>query len=199
MDFDIVLKTIGVAVAAAITENLLFVRAIGWNDLEPHAFSRSHLPVTALSVTLVSMLAACCGWLGKFLIDEFYPVASHLRPPVYLLLYTAVVFLFLAVWYKIPALSVKKLELHPSLVFGFIPLAIMMIIGTQVFTFVGGIIYGFGAGLGYLLAALLSRSLNRYLELQRVPFAMRGAPVTLLYFGILSLALFGVLGHQVAV
>lgn len=193
------LRLLGVALTAALTENLIFARAVGWGELEYQAFSRRRLPATALTVTALSTAAAFSSWLGKYLIEEIYPVAVHLRPPIYLMIYAALIFLFLLVWCKVPAIKTRRIFLHPALAFGFIPLSVMLITGAGAYSLGECLVYGLGAGLGYLLAVLLSASMKSYMELRKVPEAMQGAPIALLYFGILSLALFGALGHQVAI
>ena len=55
-----------------------------------------------------------------------------------------------------------------------------------------------GAGGGYVLAMLLCWSIRERLDLCDIPKAFRGAPILFIYLGLLSLALFGLVGHQLA-
>ena len=82
--------------------------------------------------------------------------------------------------------------------FGFIPLSVMLLVGISSYSLWESVMYGLGGGLGYLGAILLSASVKSYMELRKVPESMQGAPVALLYFGLVSLAIFGALGHQLA-
>ena len=58
------------------------------------------------------------------------------------------------------------------------------------------ILKGFFAGTVCYAALLLLWSVRQRLALTRVPKAFRGLPITLLSLGIISLALFGLLGNQ---
>ena len=50
--------------------------------------------------------------------------------------------------------------------------------------------------LGNLLAMVLVREGELRLEMCNVPRAFRGLPVTLIYIGLISLAFYGLVGHQ---
>ena len=192
------MKLMAVALTAAFTENLIFTRAIGWGEADYRSFSFKKLPLSTLIITMFCVAAALSGWLAKFLMEKFSPTAMHLRPPAYMAVYSAIIFLFLLIASRIPALKNRPVLLNPVLAFGFIPLSVMLIVGMGSYSLAESLMYGLGGGWGYVCAALLSSSMKSYLELRKVPESMQGAPVALLYFGIVSLAIFGALGHQVA-
>ena len=56
--------------------------------------------------------------------------------------------------------------------------------------------FAFGSGAGYTLALLLISEGRKRIALSDVPRAFRGLPVALIYIGILSLAIYGLIGHQ---
>ena len=56
--------------------------------------------------------------------------------------------------------------------------------------------YGIGTGIGYMLALLLIYFGRRRLELIALPRAFKGLPILLLYIGLISLAVYGMIGHQ---
>ena len=64
---------------------------------------------------------------------------------------------------------------------------------SQFFSFFG---YCLGAGVGFTAALLILWSVRSRLSLTRIPKIFRGFPITFLCLGILSLALFGLLGNQ---
>ena len=193
-----VVRLVALALTAAVIENLIFTRGVGWGEIYPKAFSSGRLSVTAIIVLALTTVAAFSGWLGKKLVDEIYAVVSHLRPPVYLVLYIILLLIFLVIWYITPSLRSRHFPLHPVVALGFLPLSVMLIIGGSAFGLVECLVYGLFAGVGYLGAVLLTNSIHQFMELRRVPEAMRGTPVALLYVGLISLALFGLLGHLVA-
>ena len=52
-------------------------------------------------------------------------------------------------------------------------------------------------GLGYLLAVMLVTEADRRLRSEAIPEAFRGLPITLIYIGVLALAIYGFTGHSV--
>lgn len=66
----------------------------------------------------------------------------------------------------------------------------------QNFSFVESVGFGLGSGIGFLLATLLVYEGKRRLELCSVPKAFRGFPVTMLYLGIVAMAMYGLVGHK---
>ena len=52
-------------------------------------------------------------------------------------------------------------------------------------------------GLGYVLAVLLVTEARHRLRSKAIPKAFRGLPITLVYIGVLALAIYGFTGHSV--
>ena len=57
--------------------------------------------------------------------------------------------------------------------------------------------FGLGSGLGYVLAVLLVTEARHRLRSRAIPKAFRGLPITLVYIGVLALAIYGFTGHSV--
>ena len=68
---------------------------------------------------------------------------------------------------------------------------------TQSFTLEQSMGFGLGSGLGYLLAVMLVTEADRRLRSEAIPEAFRGLPITLIYIGVLALAIYGFTGHSV--
>ena len=68
---------------------------------------------------------------------------------------------------------------------------------TQSFTLAQSIGFGLGSGLGYLLALMLVTEAGNRLRSKAIPEAFRGLPITLIYIGVLALAIYGFTGHSV--
>ena len=68
---------------------------------------------------------------------------------------------------------------------------------TQSFTLEQSMGFGLGSGLGYLLAVMLVTEADRRLRSEAIPEAFRGLPITLVYVGVLALAIYGFTGHSV--
>ena len=54
--------------------------------------------------------------------------------------------------------------------------------------------FGFGSGVGYLVAVLVVDEGRRRLRSKDIPHIFRGLPSVLIYIGILSLAIYGLVG-----
>ena len=68
---------------------------------------------------------------------------------------------------------------------------------TQSFTLGESLGFGLGSGLGYVLAVLLVTEARHRLRSRAIPKAFRGLPITLVYIGVLALAIYGFTGHSV--
>ena len=62
----------------------------------------------------------------------------------------------------------------------------------------GVIGFGLGAGIGYTLAVWMLRVAAPRLRSKAIPKSFRGFPAMLIYIGVLSLAVYGMIGHTVA-
>ena len=65
---------------------------------------------------------------------------------------------------------------------------------TQSFTLMQSLGYGLGSGVGYLVAVLVVDEGRRRLRSKDIPHIFRGLPSVLIYIGILSLAIYGLVG-----
>ena len=58
--------------------------------------------------------------------------------------------------------------------------------------------FGLGIGLSFLLAVFLLEQGRRCMSICNIPKAFRGLPAELVYVGLISLSLYGLVGHQLA-
>ena len=56
--------------------------------------------------------------------------------------------------------------------------------------------FGIGSGLGFTLATYFVSLAYERLSSEKVPNMFRGFPITLIYIGLVSLAIYGLIGHQ---
>ncbi len=75
-------------------------------------------------------------------------------------------------------------------------LGTVMVERTQSFTLEQSMGFGLGSGLGYLLAVMLVTEADRRLRSEAIR-GVRGLPITLVYIGVLALAIYGFTGHSV--
>ena len=189
--------------AAAISENLVFVRAFSLGELDYEEYTIRRGLRDSRIVTLMCLLAAISGWAGRQVIDRWFPLPPHLRPSVFLAIFAT---LFLCIMGGIllarkkrgKETSKKRYKLHTAIAFGFLPLGVLLVTGFGNSALGESMWMALGAGGGYALAMLICWSIRERLDLSDIPRAFRGAPILFIYLGLLSLALFGLVGHQLA-
>ena len=129
-----------------------------------------------LVVSLLSLLAALSGWLGRICSERLLHLSTLMRPPVCLIIYLA---LFLPFYFlcRHNNLAAKCPALHPrvALACSFVPLGTMLVLCFSSYDLPQTLAYGIGVGAGYLLALLLHHTLNRQLQMNQVPASLQGA------------------------
>jgi electron transport complex protein RnfA len=73
-------------------------------------------------------------------------------------------------------------------------LGLALDISLRDYGFIQGLVYGVGAGIGFTLAIVLMAGIREELEAADVPDTLKGAGITLIVAGILSLAFMGFAG-----
>ena len=179
-----VMNTIGVAFAYAVlalfAQNAIFTRGLGVSRLiqlvgDERTSSWWFALLLCVTQTLVAPLAY---FAGSQIVD--LPYRAQLRPLLYLAC-VAVVCIFEHAILR----AVKG------------PRSGLLVERTQSFTLAQSIGFGLGSGLGYLLAVMLVTEAGNRLRSKAIPEAFRGLPITLIYIGVLALAIYGFTGHSV--
>lgn len=195
------------AVLAIFTENVIFSRALGVSRLlkllDDPGIKTWHY---CTPVILVQLLSAPLAWLAhnrffpwlRPLLPAWLPVAA-LRPLVYLtcaMLATGVAWLALAAapraWRQ-PCRDQLLLAACNSCVLG-----TLLICTNRNYTLLQSVAFGLGSGFGYLFAVFVVDEGRRRLRSKAVPAIFKGLPSSLIYIGVLALAIYGLVGHSVA-
>ena len=197
-----VLHLVGVffsyAVLAIFAQNAIFTRGLGVSRLvqlvgDKRTSSWWFALMPCITQVLVAPLAFYAGRLLAPL-----PNRAQLRPVVYLVC-IAVVCLFELVVLKLAKgpRSGQLIRILPIAAVNSGVLGTVLVERTQSFTLEQSIGFGLGSGLGYLLAVMLVTEAQNRLRSRAIPEAFRGLPVTLIYIGVLALAIYGFTGHSV--
>ena len=202
-----VVQFISYAVVAVLAENVIFSRALGVSRLlklvdDPRTSTWQY----CLPIILVQLLSAPLAWAAHNLffpwlrpqLPDWLPIAS-LRPLVYItcaLFAAGVVWLLLGL---IPSRSWRtacRTQL-PLAATNSSVLGTLLICANQNYTLLQSVAFGLGSGVGYLVAVFIVDEGRRRLRSKDVPSIFQGLPASLIYIGILSLAIYGLLGHAV--
>lgn len=196
------------AILAVFAENVVFSRALGMSSLlrlvnDPEIKTWHYCG----PIIIVQLFSAPLGWLAhnqlfpwlRTVLPAWLPVAA-LRPMIYVSCSTAVmavVWLVLGLWPQ-ASRQLYRSQL-PGATFNCCVLGTLLICANQNFTLIQTIGFGLGSGIGYLFAVLVVDEGRRRLKSKEVPAIFRGLPSSLIYVGILSLAIYGLVGHPIAV
>lgn len=182
--------------AAMVTENIVFGRAIGITVPEkqrPQDILRTGgllAAVIALSCFFASLVS------GVVTADK----RIYAEPIIYT---TLISIIYLLIYIAVKTVGAKKkietsgfckqlaTATFNSAVFGAV-----LIVTRRLYTPIDAVFYGLGGAAGYMIAMLFIRRQRHQTKMLRVPNAFRGLPITLIYIGIISLALYGLIGHQ---
>ena len=193
------------AVLAAFAQNAVLSRALGVSHLvrlvDDGATGNGAF---CLLLTVVQVVAVPLCWGANQLLTPF-AYRSAVRPLVFLLITTAACGLVWLVYWQ--ALGKKQSDdahkemgaLLTTASFNSCVLGTMLIVTIQSLTLPQAIGFALGSGGGYYLAVVLVAEGQRRLHNRRIPMSFRGLPITLLYLGMLALAIYGFTGHTLLI
>ena len=158
-----------------------------------------------LPLLLVITLSAPAGWAAH---DLFFPwlrdylpawlPISALRPIVYLtcgIAAMAVAWLLLGVLpRRLRASCRSQLSLATC---STAVLGTMLICANQNYTILQSVAFALGSGLGYVFAVFIVREGRRRLRSKAISSIFQGLPSSMIYVGVLSLAIYALVGHTV--
>ena len=191
-----VMNTIGVAFAYAVlalfAQNAIFTRGLGVSRLiqlvgDERTSSWWFALLLCVTQTLVAPLAY---FAGSQIVD--LPYRAQLRPLLYLACVAVVCIFEHAILRAVKGpRSGLLIRILPIAAVNSGVLGTVLVERTQSFTLAQSIGFGLGSGL-----MLVTEAGNR-LRSKAIPEAFRGLPITLIYIGVLALAIYGFTGHSV--
>ena len=188
------------ALLAIFAQNAVFTRALGVSrmvQLVGDDRTSSALFGMMLCITQV-LVAPAAFFAGRWFIAPL-DNRAQLRPLVYIASIALVCLAeHLVLWLlrSLPRRS-QLLRIVPLAALNSGVLGTVLVERTQSFTLGESLGFGLGSGLGYVLAVLLVTEARHRLRSKAIPKAFRGLPITLVYIGVLALAIYGFTGHSV--
>lgn len=181
--------------AAALTDNILLTRFLGMCSFL--AISRQMKTSVGLGVAVV-FVTTCTAAIN-------YLVHQYITKPL------GIEFLELILFIVVIAAFVQLVEMiierfTPALYFSlgiFLPLITvncailgvsLFMLNKQGYDFMKSLIFGFGSGVGWLLAIVLMAGIREKIKEDKVPPGLRGSGITLIVSGIIALAFIGFSG-----
>ncbi len=197
-----VLHLVGVffsyAVLAIFAQNAVFTRSLGVSRLvQLVGDERTSSWWFALMLCITQVLVAPLAYFAGSFIAPL-PNRAQLRPVMYLTcIATVCLFELLVLKLAKGPRSGQLIRILPVAAVNSGVLGTVLVERTQSFTLEQSLGFGLGSGLGYLLAVMLVTEAQNRLRSRAIPEAFRGLPVTLIYIGVLALAIYGFTGHSV--
>lgn len=188
------------ALLAIFAQNAVFTRALGVSrmvQLVGDDRTSSALFGMMLCITQV-LVAPAAFFAGRWFIAPL-DNRAQLRPLVYIASIALVCLAeHLVLWLlrSLPRRS-QLLRIVPLAALNSGVLGTVLVERTQAFTLGESLGFGLGSGIGYVLAVLLVTEARHRLRSKAIPKAFRGLPITLVYIGVLALAIYGFTGHSV--
>lgn len=182
------------ALTAIFVENILFTRALGLGRMAFFGSPKKILYFSA-ALTIVTFFGSLLGFGVNYLLYDYSDVSTALRALIYLVCISLIYAALYAISAKLPYPEIIRRQL-PLAAFNSAALgALILSVGTQnSLASTAGL--GLGTGIGYTLALFMIYLGKKRLELIALPRAFKGMPIMLLYIGIISLAVYGLIGHQ---
>lgn len=186
------------AVLAIFAQNAVFTRSLGVSRLvQLVGDERTSSWWFALMLCITQVLVAPLAYFAGSFIAPL-PNRAQLRPVMYLTCIAAVcLFELLVLKLAKGPRSGQLIRILPVAAVNSGVLGTVLVERTQSFTLEQSLGFGLGSGLGYLLAVMLVTEAQNPLRSRAIPEAFRGLPVTLIYIGVLALAIYGFTGHSV--
>lgn len=186
------------AVLAIFAQNAVFTRSLGVSRLvQLVGDERTSSWWFALMLCITQVLVAPLAYFAGSFIAPL-PNRAQLRPVMYLTCIAAVcLFELLVLKLAKGPRSGQLIRILPVAAVNSGVLGTVLVERTQSFTLEQSLGFGLGSGLGYLLAVMLVTEADRRLRSEAIPEAFRGLPITLVYIGVLALAIYGFTGHSV--
>lgn len=186
------------AVLAIFAQNAVFTRSLGVSRLvQLVGDERTSSWWFALMLCITQVLVAPLAYFAGSFIAPL-PNRAQLRPVMYLTCIAAVcLFELLVLKLAKGPRSGQLIRILPVAAVNSGVLGTVLVERTQSFTLEQSLVFGLGSGLGYLLAVMLVTEAQNRLRSRAIPEAFRGLPVTLIYIGVLALAIYGFTGHSV--
>lgn len=191
------------AIVAIAAQNAIFTRALGVSRLvkivDDGSVELFKFGALLTAVQLISSLLSF--FAGRALMGLALPYKGAFLPLV-LVLCSAIAFFIVLLVLVLPkkrALAKDYLALLPMATFNCSILGTLLLTSTGGYTLLQSMGFSLGSALGYVLAVVLVNEGQRKIQNRGVPATFRGLPITLLYIGVLALAIYGFSGHTPAI
>ena len=190
----IILELAGVALAALLSENLVFVTCMGIGTRRRSFVDPVDALRTGYCLTVVMVLGALLSWLADFLLLERFGWQHFRLLFLSLLIPGLVAGLRAFIRTCLPELSRRMDGNLASISTNCAALGTALLISQRSYSLGSALVFALFGGLGATLALASFASLQQEVDLERCPKCFRGLPIMLLPAGLMAMSLVGFYG-----
>jgi electron transport complex protein RnfA len=181
--------------AGFLIENLMFARGFGIDGLLNHTQNTTRILVFGLYTYTTAIPACSLAWLIKNR-GDLSAVPTAVQPMIWLICLCLVYFVHLLVIKKMGTKRNINTDLLQIAAFSCAAFGTMLLALMKNASFFSTLLYANGCIVGLLASMLLVHYGRERIRLSHVPAAFEGLPILLVYAGILSMAIYGLVGYQ---
>jgi len=196
-----ILNFFAAAVAAVFIENTIFTRALGTSRMLMAVKSPKTMFKFSVLLTCITTLSGFLAWAANLLIRK-WSFRLYIEPLVFVtVLILVYVLVSIVLYFLFPNTYRKMSEILLLAVFNCAALGAILlpahnsVISAEI-SLSSWLGFSFGTGVAFFMATVLVFEGTRKLRGTHIPAPFRGLPATLIYIGILSLAFYGLIGHE---
>ncbi len=184
------------SLSAILIENFIFVKFLGCCPFFGVSKNVETATGMGIAVTFVMTVAsAVCSIVNDYMLGETY---AYMQTVVFILIIASLVqFIEMFLKKSMPALYESLGIYLPLITTNCAVLGVANLNVSSGLDFIGSIIYGFAAGLGFTLAIVLFASIRERLEYADYPKCFTGFPIALVAASLLSIAFMGFQGLSI--
>ncbi|MBR4875403.1 MAG: electron transport complex subunit RsxA [Clostridia bacterium] len=184
------------SLSAILIENFIFVKFLGCCPFFGVSKNVETATGMGIAVTFVMTVAsAVCSIVNDYLLGDTY---AYMQTVVFILIIAALVqFIEMFLKKSMPALYESLGIYLPLITTNCAVLGVANLNVSSGLNFIGSVIYGFAAGLGFTLAIVLFASIRERLEYAEYPKCFTGFPIALVAASLLSIAFMGFQGLSI--
>ena len=184
------------SLSAILIENFIFVKFLGCCPFFGVSKNIETATGMGIAVTFVMTVAsAVCSIVNDYMLGETY---AYMQTVVFILIIASLVqFIEMFLKKSMPALYESLGIYLPLITTNCAVLGVANLNVSSGLDFIGSVIYGFAAGLGFTLAIVLFASIRERLEYADYPKCFTGFPIALVAASLLSIAFMGFQGLSI--
>ena len=185
-------------IGAAISQNIVLAKGIYVKMPQHETNTAGKVNINGFISVIISVVASVTTWLALYINDGLLHLTNWTLPAFSVAFYALCILLLCGIYYGfIAPITHSAKKINSSVVFGFLPIAVIITTATENLPILDALCYGLGSGIGVWLLLIFNHFIQIRLDESEVPTYFRGAPITILTMGIISMAIFGLLGHGI--